>query len=135
MHKNYSQSNCILECSIRYARSMMNSNETNECTRDALKKYNDTSNEVKETKGCAPWFYPTSNEYYANLCDPWDTKLFQCYQTFLFYKFNVPVNNCSCKSIDIIEFGNFGWKCCFYIEIIWQTRRTEGMPHAPCIEI
>jgi len=99
MHKNYSQSNCILECSMKYARSMMQSNETNECNYHLeSKKNNETSNEgcesnkgceTKENKGCAPWFYPTSDDYYANVCDPWDTKVFQCYLS------NVPDNTCT----------------------------------------
>ena len=58
MHKNYSQSNCILECYVEYARK---------------------SNEKKDniTGGCVPWFYPVEDEHVFRLCDPWQIKEFQ----------------------------------------------------------
>jgi hypothetical protein len=71
MHNNYSRSNCILECSIRYARQMMKQLNSN------------------ETFGCAPWFYPATDEEYSNVCDPWETKTFQDFMT------NVPDQECS----------------------------------------
>ena len=77
MHKNYSMSNCILECGIKYARSMMMNNSVS----------NTTSNST-ESFGCAPWFYPSSDDVYSNVCDPWETKTFQTYVT------NVPDNQC-----------------------------------------
>ena len=69
MHANYSQANCILECSIKYAR--------NKTVRE------------DQNKGCNPWFYPVTNKFVANSCDPWDTKDFQKYFN------NLPDNECS----------------------------------------
>ena len=69
MHKNYSQANCILECSLKYAR-------------------NQTVDE-DDDKGCNPWFYPVTNEFVAYSCDPWATKVFQ--ESFN----NLPDNECS----------------------------------------
>ena len=69
MHNNYSRSNCILECNINYARNMM-------------KKSN-------QIIGCAPWFYPATDEQYTVVCDPWETKKFQSYMT------NVPDEECA----------------------------------------
>ena len=93
MHKSYSQSNCILECSMRYARDMMIKNQTDECSRyrinNQTKHEYTESNHYIEPKGCTPWFYPSTDEHYNNICDPWDTKLFQCYLT------NVPDNKCT----------------------------------------
>ena len=57
MHKNYSQSNCLLECFIKFARSkMVGENETEKCT---------------------PWFYPVIDKYVTKMCDPWETREFQ----------------------------------------------------------
>ena len=93
MHKSYSQSNCILECSMKYAREMMIKNQTDECSRYRIKnqtKHEYTeSNHYIEPKGCTPWFYPSTDEHFNNICDPWDTKLFQCYLS------NVPDNECT----------------------------------------
>ena len=58
MHKNYSQSNCILECYVEYARKSIE------------KKSNLTG-------GCVPWFYPVEDEHVFRLCDPWQIKEFQ----------------------------------------------------------
>lgn len=66
MHKNYSRSNCVLECTINYARKEM-------------KKLNESKS--NETVGCAPWFYPATDEEYTNVCDPWETKTFQTFMT------------------------------------------------------
>ena len=58
MHRDYSQSNCILECHVEYAR------------KEIQKRYNNTN-------GCVPWFYPVNDNYVAHLCDPWQTRKFQ----------------------------------------------------------
>ena len=69
MHKHYSQSNCILECSIMYARNHTMDGTTN--------------------RTCTPWFYPVTNEFVASACDPWSTKDFQdCFD-------NIPTQECS----------------------------------------
>lgn len=78
--KEYSQSNCILECSLRYAQSH-NKNEN-------------------ETQGCTPWFYPPHpDESHQSWCDPWETERFQNLMT------SVPDDECShclpdCNSTD-----------------------------------
>ena len=56
LHKQYSYSNCILECSLDY-------------TIDTLSKTNDSNG------GCTPWFYPV-REIKFGFCDPWQTKNF-----------------------------------------------------------
>ena len=72
MHKKYSRSNCVLECSISYARMMMKNETTGS----------------NETVGCAPWFYPANDTEYSNVCNPWETKKFQDFMT------NVPDDEC-----------------------------------------
>ena len=57
MHKNYSQSNCLLECFIQFARNKMQGEN--------------------ETQKCTPWFYPVEDKYVTKMCDPWETKEFQ----------------------------------------------------------
>ena len=69
LHQNYSQPNCVLECSLKYARMKMR--------------------KANETFGCAPWFYPATDSQYTNICDPWDTRRFQVFMT------NVPDSECS----------------------------------------
>ena len=58
MHKNYSQSSCILECYVDYARK-------------TIEKENNV------TGGCVPWFYPVEDRFVSKLCDPWQTTAFQ----------------------------------------------------------
>ena len=52
-HEKYSQSNCVLECTIRYVRKKMR--------------------EENETTDCTPWFYPVSDTDISQPCDPWAT--------------------------------------------------------------
>ena len=69
LYKSYSQSNCLLECSLDYTRKVMkSSNESN--------------------KECLPWFYPI-NEIKLGFCDPWQTK------TFLAIMSEIPIGVCS----------------------------------------
>ena len=56
-HQKYSQSNCELECSMKYAREMMK--------------------EQNATRVCTPWFYPIADADISQFCDPWDTAEFQ----------------------------------------------------------
>ena len=106
MHMRYSQSNCILECGIGYARGMMfQYHAVDQCTHYRVNVLNDTNTELNASygmsnknqttensntilSGCAPWYYPADNHHYTKVCDPWDTKVFQCYLT------NVPDNTC-----------------------------------------
>ena len=83
MHNNYSRSNCVLECGIKYARRMMISSKISNIS----SSLNNTKSS-NETIGCAPWFYPATDEEYTNVCDPWETKRFQKYMT------NVPDDEC-----------------------------------------
>ena len=79
MYKEYSQDNCILECSLRYARSQINLENG--------------------TTGCTPWFYPTPEEHVHLWCNPWETETFQKHMT------SIPDKECSycmpdCNSTD-----------------------------------
>ena len=56
-HQKYSQSNCVLECSMKYARKKMKEENT--------------------TTLCTPWFYPISDAEISQFCDPWNTVEFQ----------------------------------------------------------
>ena len=82
MYKEYSQDNCILECSLEYARNMIGS-----------------KNNTNTTKGCTPWFYPAPEEHVHLWCDPWETNEFQNIMT------SIPDYQCShclpdCNSTD-----------------------------------
>ena len=52
LHKNYSQSNCLLECSLKYAQNVQ-SNSTG-------------------LKACTPWYFPFIQDE-QKICDPWET--------------------------------------------------------------
>jgi len=67
-HKEYTQSNCFLECSLTYAQSLMES------------EYNRT---------CSPWFFPTYKSSPA-VCNPWDTV------DFLKATYETPDSSCEC---------------------------------------
>ena len=56
LHKKYTYSNCVLECSLDY-------------TIDVLNRSN------KSNGGCTPWFYPVG-EIKFGFCDPWQTRDF-----------------------------------------------------------
>ena len=86
MHNNYSRSNCVLECSIKYARRMMISSSIGKSNVSSSYNFTRSSN---ETVGCAPWFYPANDDEYTNVCDPWETKRFQKFMT------NVPDGECT----------------------------------------
>ena len=58
MHKTYTQENCFFECKIEYMR-------------DLLYQQNETG------RRCVPWFYPVQDEYLYDICDPWQTEIFQ----------------------------------------------------------
>ena len=51
LHKNYSQANCLLECSLKYAqKSQCNGSEV-----------------------CTPWYFPLRGNGHK-ICDPWEAK-------------------------------------------------------------
>ena len=57
IHTRYSLSNCLLECSITYAQSMMFTNQS---------------------KVCTPWFLPPIDKL-GTICDPWEAVEFEIY--------------------------------------------------------
>ena len=57
MHKNYSKSNCYLECSLEYA------------SKKVGKKHNSSQ--------CIPWFFPVNDNSEVKICDPWEKKEFE----------------------------------------------------------
>ncbi len=52
LHKDYSQANCELECSLKYAQ---------------LHQSRKTGSPV-----CTPWYFPFSHDGHT-ICDPWET--------------------------------------------------------------
>ncbi len=53
LHRNYSQGNCLLECSLKFAQDLQ-SNQTN-------------------SKPCTPWYFPFNDQDFR-MCDPWETE-------------------------------------------------------------
>jgi hypothetical protein len=68
IHKKYTHMNCILECSLNYAK-------------EALKMTNHLS------EYCTPWYFP-SQEDQITICDPWKTV------TFMKFFTSVPADHC-----------------------------------------
>ena len=69
IHQEYSQSNCLFECGMQYAKQnvpKMNSNFT----------------------VCIPWFYPVANQD-IKMCDPWEQRAFQKLMS------NIPKGQCN----------------------------------------
>lgn len=69
IHNKYSQSNCLLECSIFYAQRQLQ-----------------VKNKSNQT--CSPWYLPASGSS-STICDPWEAVDFESY--FL----SVPDSECS----------------------------------------
>ena len=55
-HKTYSRSNCVLECSLRFAR-------------------NATATLLNMTTPCMPWYFPSEADT-NTICDPWESQIF-----------------------------------------------------------
>jgi hypothetical protein len=53
LHKNYSQGNCLLECSLEFAQNL---------------QFNTTN-----LTPCTPWYFPF-NDLKHRMCDPWETE-------------------------------------------------------------
>ena len=70
IHKKYSQTNCLLECSLRFAQTKLSEHEN-----------------VSQT--CTPWYFPFEDQF-RNVCDPWRTKIFHEYMVH-----NIPEDVCS----------------------------------------
>ena len=69
MHKTYSQSSCMLECSLKYAKETLKS-------------------EFNLNQSCMPWYFP-SEEDHITMCNPWQTLDFMNYFT------NIPEDLCN----------------------------------------
>ena len=67
LHKEYSQTNCFLECSLRTAQEQL---------------------QLKNNKSCSPWFFPT-NKSSSAVCDPWESL------DFLTEMYDTPDDNCN----------------------------------------
>ena len=52
IHKYYTQSNCFLECSLKYAKENLNSS-------------------FNISDPCTPWFFPSEQDI-INICNPWE---------------------------------------------------------------
>lgn len=57
VHKNYSQSNCLLECTLNHTR-------------------NNFFRESGNLTTCTPWFLPTATNNSDEYCDPWQAESF-----------------------------------------------------------
>ena len=56
IHKEYSQSNCLLECGLDFAK-------------ESLK------NKLNLTTACTPWYYPSEHDQ-ITVCGPWEAETF-----------------------------------------------------------
>jgi hypothetical protein len=70
MMTNYSNLNCILECSILYARSQM-------------------TTLGNDSQACIPWYFPSPVGTKVTFCDPWETL------SFLGFMSRVPDDQCT----------------------------------------
>jgi hypothetical protein len=68
IHKNYSQSNCMLECSLSFAK-------------ESLKTM------LNLTNACTPWYYPSQHDD-ITVCSPWEALKFNQLMN------DVPDSNC-----------------------------------------
>ena len=57
IHKNYTYTNCLFECSLLYAKNQM-------------------ASVIGDTKGCIPWYFPTPANQSMVFCDPWESVKF-----------------------------------------------------------
>lgn len=77
MHQQYSQSNCIFECKIKFAskciQTCSNYGQICDCQNVRLGE-NITSSDGNV---CAPWFYPVIDKKVGQMCNPWNTRKFQ----------------------------------------------------------
>ena len=69
IHKNYSNSNCLFECSLMHAKMQMKVEDQDDQT-------------------CIPWFFPSEEES-INICDPW--------QSVEFFKYMANISDDSCS--------------------------------------
>ena len=69
IHKTYSQSNCMLECALKFAKESLKS-------------------KLHLNQSCMPWYFP-SEEDHITICNPWQTLDFMKYFT------SIPQDKCS----------------------------------------
>ena len=101
LHKNYSFSNCLLECSLNYTINAMrysNNSDGGNCASNVYAS-NHTTNGTKfsnhgddvfcdeDADVCVPWFYPVK-DIKKGFCDPWQTK------EFLRHMAEIPIGKC-----------------------------------------
>ena len=82
MHKRYSQTNCLLECSLRYTRNQLRnvSEETTNSTTNVSYNISEEQTDSKTNRSsndCSPWFYPIPDQDVTRWCDPWETRHFR----------------------------------------------------------
>ena len=72
MHKLYSQSNCILECKVKYANACMKTcmNSEDSCNCRNVPILFDAIWDMKDS--CTPWFYPVTDNKTVQMCNPWN---------------------------------------------------------------
>ena len=72
MHQLYSQSNCLLECKVKYAYECMKTCMEFEQRCDCANVTNMKEVVAGMNDSCTPWFYPVPNEKVGKMCNPWN---------------------------------------------------------------
>ena len=77
MHQSYSQSNCLLECKVKFTYECLKtctiSGTTCDCGNMATQDANSHEN---NGSSCIPWFYPVDDRRSTEMCNPWNTLKF-----------------------------------------------------------
>ena len=71
-HKEYSQANCFMECSIEYAALMVSLTfyfNSNFLTMSFF--------QLNLTPPCIPWYFPMNETMGTRICDPWEARKFR----------------------------------------------------------
>ena len=82
MHTKYSQTNCLLECQLKYTRKLLLNNSEGITDPSTNETYNASENLTESNlngrnSDCSPWFYPSTDKHGTRWCDPWETRHFQ----------------------------------------------------------
>ena len=76
MHHSYSQSNCLLECKVKFAyecmKTCMEFKHTCDCGNITM-----SSEMILSNASCVPWFYPVPDTQLNQMCNPWNTLKFK----------------------------------------------------------
>ena len=77
MHVSYSQSNCLLECRVKFAFECMSTcmEHGQDCDCKNIAQRQESTNSLNDS--CIPWFYPVPDNRNSQMCNPWNTKKFQ----------------------------------------------------------